>query len=75
MHKIEFMISNGQYKRWRRYLMLKWGRGKSLNRMVRLSAQYVVADEIFKEALQSDRRAELAKILAKGEEHGKAEGK
>ena len=55
--------------------MLKWGRGKSLNRMVRLSAQYVVADEIFKEALQSDRRAELAKILAKGEEHGKAEGK
>lgn len=48
MHKIEFMISNGQYKMWSYYLRLRWGRGKnrSLNRMVELCAKKIVAEEM-----------------------------
>jgi hypothetical protein len=73
MHKVEFMISNGQYKRWRHYLRMKWGGRKSLNRMIILSAQAMIADEMFKEEERAKKREEISKTLMKGEEHGKTE--
>ena len=66
MHKVEFMISNGQYKRWRRYLILRYGSGKSLNKMIQHCVRNIVIDEMIKEADRALQRIKAVNKLTKG---------
>ena len=66
MYKVEFMITNGQHKRWSQYLKRKFGKGKSFNRMTKLSIMFIVAEMMTADARRAVQRLDAVNNLTKG---------